>query len=109
MKRSLPAIMLACILAGATLLPQAAEARRGRAAGAFVGGLAAGALLGGILTAPAYGYPRYYPGYYPGYAYPPYYYGPVYYGYARAPRCFRRLESVWSGHRWYRRRVLICY
>jgi hypothetical protein len=96
MKRSLLAMMLACLVAGATLLPQAAEARHRRSAGAFVGGFAAGALLGGMLMAP-------------GYAYPHPYYGPVYYGYAPAPRCFRRFESVWNGYRWYRQRVLICY
>lgn len=105
MKRSLLAALLACIVVVVTSVPHPAEAaRRGRAAGAFIGGVAAGALLGGLM-APAYAYPRYYPPY----AYPGHYYGPVYYGHAPAPRCFRRFESVWNGYRWYRRRVLICY
>lgn len=106
MKRLLRAILLACVVASATLLPHAAEARHRGSPGAFIGGLAAGALLGGVLMAPAYAYPPYYRPY----AYPHYYHGPaVYYDYAPAPRCFRRLESVWNGYRWYRKRVLVCY
>ncbi len=102
MKRKLTvAAAAALIVVGLALTPGRAEARHG--AGAFFGGLAAGAIIGGVLAAP-YGYPAPYYG-------PAYYGGPYPYGYyppyySRA--CYHRLQSVWNGYRWYRRRVLIC-
>ena len=106
MKRKLAvAAAAALVVAGLILAPGRAEARHG--VGAFFGGLAAGAIIGGVLAAP-YGYPAPYYGPYFGPAYYGGPYGSGYYPpyYSRA--CYHRIQSVWNGYRWYRRRVLIC-
>jgi hypothetical protein len=84
MKKSLPALAAAAVIAATTVaLPTSADAqwRRGWGwgGGAFLGGLAAGAIIGGALASPYYGYPYgygYYPAYYGGYY--PYSYGGYY-------------------------------
>ena len=74
MRKRLTALAVAAAIAvAAVALPQPAEARGGRVAGAIIGGLAAGAIIGGLAAQ------GYYPGYY-GYYGGPYYAAPYYYG-----------------------------
>jgi hypothetical protein len=73
----------AMTLGAAMAVPQPAEARGGRWAGAVLGGLAAGAIIGGLAAQGGYyGYGPGYYGYAPGYGYGPGYYGPPPYAYA---------------------------
>ena len=97
MKKTFLAIAISAVLAAATLVPSAADARSRGVYYGVAGGLVAGAVIGGAAAAP-YGY--YGGGYYSG--------GPYYGAYAAAP-CGWRRERVWDGYGYRIRRVRVCY
>ena len=73
MKKTFLAIAISAVLAAATLVPSAADARSRGVYYGVAGGLVAGAVIGGaIASSPAYAYPR---AYYPVAGYEPYAYG----------------------------------
>ena len=106
MKNTLTAVAAAAIVAAATLVPDTAEARRGRGgaiAAGVIGGIAAGAIIAGAGRHYYGGY-----GYGPGYGYGGGYYAPAYYG-GYGPGCVIRRERVWDGYGWRVQRVRVCY
>lgn len=101
--KTLTALAVAATIGiAAVAAPQPAEARGGRIAAGFIGGLAAGAVIGSAYYGPYYG-----PGYYYG---PHYYYGRhYYYGprrvYYRVSGCHWSHRRVWDGQHWHHARV----
>lgn len=107
MTRTLTALTAAGAIAVAAIAtPTTAEARRGGAIAAGIGGLALGAIVGGAFASPYHygGGPYYYGGYAPA---PVYYGGGPYYAYGGG--CYWQRQRYWDGWGWRLHRVRVCY